>query len=162
MKDLKLLSDETLMALYKNAPKIKMAIIKELSKRGIELSGKIFKKRALTTANHIPRFLKDCGFDAFESKISLAHNPYGSGVHEYWAENPNEKLYNYQVNAIGLSEITAINDPIIFSINGIDPSITPLPKYTKQYPSFIDMVLGEQYTGIFNKGLLKWNLTIIR
>src|ERR1700722_16576172 len=124
IKNLHLLSDDDLINLYKGSESAKKSILNELKKRGITLVGKEFSKRILKTGRNIETFLKECGFVYYASKLS-GNNRYASGCCEFIKEKLGDALYCFQINGLGLAEIKSVNEPIVFSINGKDPSVTP-------------------------------------
>jgi hypothetical protein len=142
IKNLHLLSDDDLIELYKSSKSVKKTILIELNKRGITLVGKKFSKRILKTGRNIEMFLKECGFTYYASKIN-GNNRYASGCCEFIKEKIGDELYCFQINGLGLTEIKSVSEPVIFSINGKDPSITPQAFYVKEYSSFQEMVSGE-------------------
>ncbi len=106
-------------------------------------------KQQIKIAADIRRFLGLCGFQ---------YTAAGNGCHEFTKEKKGDKLYCYQINGEGLAEIKSPNEKIIFSINGIDPSVTPLAIYTKEYPNLQALVDGEKEKINFEPAFEKWTL----
>lgn len=103
----------------------------------------------LNTAEQAEQFLKDCGFK---------HLAPLSGIHEYIREKEGDKEYCFQINGADLSNIESFNEIVVFTINGIDTSTTPMYCYIKQYPNFKAMIDGEKHRNIFNDGFKNWNI----
>lgn len=155
MEALKLLSDDELIELYKGSKSIKKLILAELKDRGIEYVNKSFTKRMIKTPKSIVLFLRDCGFDCGHSKQD-GKNPYASGICEFWKEIKGDDKYCFQINGEGLSEIKSVNEPVYFSINGKDPSITPMYKRCTLYPNFKSLIESENKLVDFSKGLMNF------
>lgn len=160
--NLNLLSDQELKDIYNGVSSMKKSALKELNKRGIFIEGKKFTKRIIKNAKNIEMFLRDCGFDYFAS-LGKRGCPYPSGCCEYLADIKDNKqfdntLYCFQVNGQGLSEITSVDEPVIFSVNGKDPSITPMYAYSKEYPNLKAMIEGESDKVDFSSALKNWRL----
>lgn len=104
----------------------------------------------INTAEQAEKFLKDCGFIGYHSVFS--------GVGEYIADKENDELYCYQINGEDITRVADLNEAVIFTINGKDPSITPLYSYSKEYYNFKEMIDGEKHRNIFNEGFKNWKL----
>lgn len=156
------LSDQELKDIYNGVPSMKTSALRELNKRGIFLEGNKFTKRIIKTPKNIEMFLRESGFDYFAS-LGKRGCPYPSGCCEFIADIKDNKkfdntIYCFQINGEGLSEIQSIDEPVIFSVNGKDPSITPLAIYSKEYPSFKAMIEGESDKVDFSSALKTWRL----
>lgn len=159
MDNLKLLSDDDLINLYRNTKETKAAILKELNNRGIKVTeNKII--RSVKTGRQIETFLKAAGFTYLASKRDMA-NPYGSGCGCFVKEIKGNKDYVYQINGVGISEIESINEPVLFSENGCDPVKTPMYRYSKEYPDFYSMVRNESKRGVFDIALKNYNIPFL-
>lgn len=101
-------------------------------------------KKVLNSPENIKAFLRDCGF---------IHMTGGNGCHEYIAPIEGDDIYVYQINGIGLSEIKSVDQPVIFSVNGKDPSVTPLAKSITEYPN-LQMLIDDESIGLNFKKVL--------
>ena len=160
--NLKHLSDQELKDIYNGVESMKKSALKELNQRGIFADGGTFTKRIVKTGKNVEMFLRDCGFDYFAS-LGKRGCAFPSGCCEFVANIPNDskfdnKLYCFQINGEGISEIESIDEPVVFSVNGKDPSITPLFTYSKTYPNFKAMIEGELDKGCFSSALKTWRL----
>lgn len=108
-------------------------------------------KKEIKTQKDIRQFLIDCGFDPLWSDEHV--------LQEYLKEIKDDDLYVYQINGDGISDIENLDDTVYFSENGKDPSITPMYRYSAEYPNLKAMVEAESKRGIdFSKGLRKWSI----
>lgn len=108
------------------------------------------KKQKIKDNKGIQKFLAICGF----ARIS-----YNGTFCEYHKEIKGDDIYDYQINGLDISDIDTIDEPCIFSENGIEPSETPMYRYSQEYPDFRSMIKGESKRGVdFSKGLKKYLL----
>lgn len=154
------LSDQELKDIYNGVASMKTAALQELNNRGIFIEGGKFTKRIVKTGKHIELFLRNCGFQ-YCASLGKRGCPYPSGCCEFLADIKDNKqfdsnLYCFQINGQGLSEIQSINEPVLFSINGKDPSITPLFAYSKEYQNFKAMIEGESDKFDFSPAFKNW------
>lgn len=105
-------------------------------------------KKRVKTSKDIRSFLKACSFEPCTS---------GNGCCEYLKEISGDNLYVYQINAEAITDILFVDEKVFFSENGKDPSITPMYRYSVEYPNLKAMVEEETKRGIdFSGGLEKW------
>ncbi len=155
MNNLKHLSDQELIDIYNGVNSMKEKAMNELNNRGVFCNNDgSFTQRTVKTGKQIEMFLRLAGFDYL---ASLSKNTmYASGCCEY--VKPMDALFSYQINGDGLSEIKSVKDTVIFSENGADPSVTPMYRYSKIYPNFREMIIGEKHRGIFNEALINYSI----
>lgn len=106
-------------------------------------------RKIVKTQKDIQSFLIACGFNRSYSYIN--------NIGHYLRDIEGDDLYIHQIDGEGLQDIESIDSPVTFTENGKDSSITPLFRYSVEYPNLKTMVEAESKRGIdFSGGLKKW------